>query len=162
MATNPIVEQIVQNVVTVIDAVTIANGYNQNLDAVRPTRQDLDDQGPASDGTVVVTHSDPEPDEEHSNAGNPERQAWSLGLTLIAYVIPSDADTTPIDTLINRVRADIEKALQVDPTRAGLAVWTRPAGSQKFIAEGGSATGVAVFADVLYRTPIDDPYTDAG
>ena len=162
MATNPIVEQIIQNVVTVVDGVTVANGYNQNLDAVRPLRLDLDDVGPAVNGKVVVVHDDPAVDEEHSNAGNPARQAWKLMVTLIAYVLPSDDSATAIDTLINRVRADLEKALQVDPTRGGLAVWTMPAGSQKFVLEGGGVTGVAVFADVLYRTPIGDPYTNAG
>ena len=162
MAENPIIEQILLDVVETVNGITTDNGYQQDLTAVRPTRLDLDDEGPGDDGTVVVVHSDPEPDAEHSNAGNPARQAWSLGLVLVAYVIPSDAAATPIDTLINRVRADIEKALQVDPTRGGLAVWTRPAGSQKFIQEGGATTGVAVFADVLYRTPANDPYANAG
>lgn len=159
---DPIIELIVQDMVGAVNAVTLAAGYNQDLTAVRPKRQDLTDEGPAGDGTVVITHADPEPDLEHSNAGFPERQAWRLNVTLVAYVIPSDDSTAALDTLINRVRADLERALLRDPTRGGLAVWTRPAGSQKFIAEGGSATGVAVFADVLYRTPIDDPYTSAG
>ena len=157
--TDPIVELIIQEVVTTVNGITVENEYNQDLSAVRPTRLDLDDEGPADDGTVVVMCADPEPDAEHSNAGNPARQAWRLALVLLAYVIPSDADTTPIDTLVNRVRADIEMALQADPTRGGLAITTDLAGSQKFVAEG--AAGVAVLADVVYRTPINDPYTQA-
>lgn len=155
-----IAEQILEEVVVTVNSITVANGYNQELRASRPTRLDLDKEAPADNGTVVVMCGDPEPDPEHSNAGYPQRQAWLLTLVLLAYVIPSDSDKTPIDTLISRVRADIEKALQVDPTRGGLAIWTRPAGSQKFIQEG--AAGVAVLAEVLYRTPINDPYTNAG
>ena len=160
--TEPIIEQILLDVVDTVNGITTGAGYQQTLTAVRPTRQDLDDEGPVDNGTVLVVFSDPEPDAEHSNAGNPARQAWMVQLVLVAYVIPSDASETPIDTLINRVRADIEKALQADHTRGGLANWTRPAGSLKFIQEGGAVSGVAVFADVLYRTPINDPYTHAG
>lgn len=160
-AANPIIEQIILDVVGTIDGITTDNGYQQDLNAVRPTRMDLDDEGPGTDGDVVVTFSDPDPADEHSAAGNPPRQGWTVQLTLIAYVIPSDASTAPLDTLINRVRADIEKALQVDHTRGGLAINTTPAGSQKFAVEGGSTTGVAVFADVTYRTPLNNPYTQA-
>lgn len=160
MAENPIIEQIILDVVSTIDGITTGNGYEQNLDAVRPTRQDLDDESPGTDGQVVVTFSDPEMNDEHSAAGNPPRQGWTVQLTLIAYVIPGDASTTPLDTLINRVRADIEKALQVDHTRGGLAINTKPAGSQKFVA-GVATSGVAVFADVDYRTSLADPYTQA-
>jgi hypothetical protein len=160
--TEPIIERILQNVKTVVDGITVVAGYNQDLDAVRPTKMDFDDGAPAVNGKVVILCDDPEPNVEKSNAGNPARQAWTLSLVLVAYVIPSDTSTTPIDTLINRVRADIEKALQADPYRGELAVDTSPAGSQKFVEEGGAACGVAVFVDVVYRTPINDPYTAAG
>jgi hypothetical protein len=154
---EPIIEQILANVATTVDGITVGAGYQQTLNAVRPTRLDLESNTIPNNGTVVVVCEDTQPGTV--NAGNPARQEWEIMVSCIAYVIASDAVTTPIDTLINRVRADIEKALQVDHTRGGLAINTMPAGSQTFIAPGGSTSGVAVFSTVTIRTRLTDPYT---
>ena len=155
---EPIVEQIAANVASTVAAVTVANGYHQDLTASRPTSSEWRDGRPQANGTVIIVQDDADENEEHSTAGNPGLKAWSQGFALVAYVIASEASTAAMDTAVNRVRADLEKALTIDRTRGNLAIDTIIRAAQHFAA-GPGATGTAVIVDVLYRTREDDPYT---
>lgn len=157
---TPIVEQIAADIQVSVNGVTLLNGFNQDLEAVRPTRVGFEDDSAPQDCRVVIIQEDPDEDEANSAEGNVGMKAWIQPFALVAFVISSDTVTTPIDTRINQVRADIEKKLMEDPNRDGLAIDTRIRSSGRF-SEGPGATGIVVMVDVLYRTPVDDPYRNA-
>ncbi len=155
---DPVVEHIAENVKAAINAVTIANGFNQDLTATRPTRLGFADGEGQKDLTVLVVQEDPDEDEESSTEGNPPALAWIQPFWLIAYVLDSDSSTDAIDTRKNRVRSDIEKKLAEDRTRGGNAWDTRIRAPESFVL-GPAASGIIVIVDVLYKTSEDDPYT---
>jgi len=157
---DPVLELIAENIKTEVAEITVANGFNQNLTPKRPTRSGWEDDEPATNGKVLIIQEDPDEDEENAAAGNNPMKAWVQPFTLVAFVIASDANSDPIDTLVNRVKADIEKKLCEDPTRGGNAWDTRIRAGGK-IYKDGQYSGWAVVVDVHYRTREDDPYTKA-
>ena len=164
-ATNPVVELITRDIVTKIDAITEDNGFNQDLNAVRPMRLGNDAGVSLVNGVVIVHQDDPDVSELDADKGAAGLKAWIQPYALECFVIQDDltpGDTgTPIDTLINRVKADIEKKLMEDHTRGGNAIETRLDGSMKFVDEGNATiTGIVVFVSVQYRVKLTDPYSE--
>lgn len=160
MPTNPVDELIAQNIVTAIGEITVANSYNYDLTAARPTRLGFDASTKHRDLTVLIVQDDADEDESKASEGNPPMLAWVQPFMLIAYVIESDASTDPIDQRINRVRADIIKKLMIDVTRGGYAHNTTFTGSRVFSLAPG-VTGVVLYIDIDYRVRSTDPYTQA-
>jgi len=156
---DPVVELIAVDIQEAVDAITVANGFNQDLSCVRPTRLGFEGDAAPVNGKVVLVSEDPDEDEENSGEGNAAIKAWTQPFVLIAFIIASDTSDTAIDTAINRARSDIEKKLMEDPTRGGNAWDTRIRAPARFN-EGPGATGIIVMVDVLYRTREGDPYTN--
>ena len=103
---TPVVENIALALFDLIDAITVANGFNQDLSAHRPKRIFMDDdlntdknafllQG---EGRVVVDAS--------------EVAHWVEGFVIQVLVIDSDDSTTAIDSRMNQISADIQKQLK--------------------------------------------------
>lgn len=106
----PIKENIAVNIKAAIDAITTDNGFNQDLTAVRPMRNDFKDVIPA-DGVVLI---------KQLNADKPDAQAystveWVQMYALMAIVLDGDDVETTIDTRLNQVEADIQKKIREDP-----------------------------------------------
>lgn len=151
--TTPIKESIALDIVAAVNTITVANGYNQDLTAVRPTRIDFSDITPG-DGKVLIVQSI-----EEEVEGMIGCKTWLQTFVLEAIVIDSDTETDSIDIRRNKVEADIRKKLRIDPKRSSNAMDTIMAGSVPFAGEKFS--GVAVVVEVMYRTDVDDPYTKA-
>ena len=153
---TPIVELIAEQIEALINTVTIANGYNQDLTAVRPKRihleGDLND-----DGTVFIEQED-----ATVEAASEDETMLRQAFTLEAIILDSDAATDAIDTRLNTVAADLIKCLFTGTnwTLGGYAdgLMLRDPAIEKFIG-GEQIAGVAVNIDVLYRFVSDDPYT---
>lgn len=143
---DPIVEKIAQNIEAAINLVTVANGFNQILTAVRSRRVDFSDVTP-SDGIVLLVMGGEEQPE-----GVIGCQEWIQGFELVCFVLDSDRSTDAIDIRKNKVRADLQKKLKADPSRGGLAIDTELAPSSQF--EDGIAVGIKVY----YRVDMYDPY----
>ncbi len=154
---DPVIEDIAVEIEAAINAITTVNGFNQDLNATRPTRLGFENGEGQKDLTVLIVQEDPDEDEESSTEGNPPAKAWVQPFWCIAYVIDSDNATTAIDTRKNRVRSDIEKKLREDPTRDQNAWDTRIRAPESFNL-GPGATGIIVIVDVLYKTSEDDPF----
>jgi hypothetical protein len=150
-----IIEQIAEAVAGVVDTVTVANGYSQDLSALRPRRNDWADIAPV-DGRVLVWQDDDEPLDASAITTTEFAQAFSL----ICMVLDGDAADTSIDTRLNAVKSDLRKAFAADHTLGGLALDVVPGGSSKFD-DGQGFTGITVTFVVRYRTAEDDPYTQA-
>jgi hypothetical protein len=150
--TVPLIETIAVEIAARINEITVANGFNQTLVAVRPKRNDFKDE-PAVNGKVLIWQgSEARPEAEAIGC-----EEWLQQFLLIAIVKDSDAATTSIDTRINQVRADIEKKLKADHTRGGNAIDTSFLGSYKFD-DGEGFSGIVVDAIVHYRTQYLNPY----
>jgi len=153
--TVPIKENIAVNIKAAIDAITTVNGFNQDLTAVRPMRNDFKDVIPA-DGVVLI---------KQLNADKPEAQAystveWVQMYALMAIVLDGDDVTTTIDTRLNQVEADIQKKMREDPKRGANAIDTILLPSVEFY-DGKKFTGISVNIAVKYRVKEDNPYTKA-
>ena len=83
---------------------------------------------------------------------------WVQPFAVDCYVKPSDASTTPVDTAVNEIRAQVEKKLREDPTCGGLALDLRIAEPEGFVAANGAFEGVRVVFSAAYRTREDDAY----
>jgi hypothetical protein len=153
MAT-PIVELIAVELVALINGVTIAAGFNQDLTAVRPKRLHLEGDL-NNDNTVIVEQED-----AAVEAASEDETMLRQGFTLQALVIDSDTATAPLDQRLNKVAADIIKKLfwAANWTLGGYADGIVLRGTEKFIADPQVA-GIAINIDVLFRIVSDDPYS---
>jgi len=150
---TPIVEQIAVKIESLVNAITVAAGFNQTLTAVRPKRIHLESDI-NTDLSVIIEAEDAAIEEASTTS-----IIWRQGFTLQALVIDSDDATTAIDTRLNAVRGDIEKKL-MDPENYKLdglgEIMLKSA--EKFIADPQVA-GIAVNIDVLYEVAAGDPYS---
>jgi len=151
----PIVEQIAQAILAALDVLKAAGTLS---DAKRPLRTGIPVN--PKDKLAVLYQDDPEEDAEQGSEGRGpvDRQSWIQPFMIDCYVRPSDTSTTAVDTTINMLRADVEKAMRLTPTWGGLAIDTRIRAPEGFLTGDESAEGVRVNIDVLYRTDEDDPY----
>ena len=149
----PIKELITLDIEAAINAITVANGFNQNLTAVRPRRNDFSDVSPV-DGIVLIKQADEEKADNPANG----TEEWYQPYALMAIVLDSDTATESIDTLLNTVAADIVKKLKEDPYRDSNAIDTITLPATEFN-DGQGFSGVAVGVAVQYRTQENDPYT---
>ena len=153
---DPIVEQIAADVLTTVQTVTTGNGYNYTVSAKRMPSQ-AETIGPADLG-VILYQGDPakKTDSEPQN-----RYDWMQPFFLACYVSIKEDDVTEpaIETKVNRVRADIEKALMVDRNRSTLAIDTIIGEPVAFDTGIDGMDGIVVRIDVWYRVDQDDPYT---
>ena len=150
---TPRIEYIAVNIAAAINAITVANEFNQTLVAVRPKRIDFSDVVPKN-GRVLIAQIDQSPPADQAI----QTQEYLQEFLCAAIVKDSDTAVTSIDTRLNQVAADIEKKLKEDRTRGGYALNTVMAGSTKFD-DGEAFTGIAVLVRVHYRTAWGDPYT---
>ena len=150
--TTPIIENIAVDVASAVDAITTGNGFNQNLVAVRPKRQDWKDVTPV-DGNVLIVQGDSE--KVYLGSGI---ISWRQRFELNAIVLDDDDAATSIDTRLNQVRSDIEKkfaeANLITNANEGLYL----EGAAKFANDVGHS-GITVFIDIQYRVKENDPYT---
>lgn len=87
-------------------------------------------------------------------------KSWTQPFQVDAYIKPSDLDTTPVDTAINTLKADIEAILRSDPTCGGYAQDLEIQSPEAFML-GEGYEGLHVQFIVHYRTLEDDPYAMA-
>jgi hypothetical protein len=157
---NPIIEQIALKIKEAIDAVTIANGFNQDLTAVRPKRLHLESDLNA-DNTVFIRQEAAEASDSQLTT---ETITWIQGFVLTALAIDSDSASDSIDTRLNKIAADIQKQLLSAGynTLGGLAdgVLFRATEAAAYLF-GQNYAGIDITIDVLYTTDYADPYSQS-
>lgn len=153
----PVIETIAVAILADINAITVANGFNQTLVATRLKRLMYLDEAWA-DLSVIVVQDDEQPGEPMVGAYNVREVSQSF--SIMAIVINSDKAVAVIDTRTNQVDADIKKKLIEDTTRGGYAIDTTLMASERFTFNE-SFTGIIVNIEVKYRIKSDDPYTQA-
>jgi hypothetical protein len=156
----PVVDRIARVIESRIDGVTIANGYSQTLVAARQTK--AGEVTPA-DGTVIIVQMDAS-DEPLLENGNPPMVTWRQQFAINIYVRPSDADSTPIDALVNLAVSDVIRAVctpaawyQFADSDGYTAINAEWGSKQNFNAENGTLEGATLPLTVEYRTSETDP-----
>jgi len=145
--TEPIIENISANIATTLAGVTVANGYHQTLTVKRSRRSDFEDIAENTYTAILIQ------EEETDRQGPYGLRDQAMNYSIAVLVLDDDRTTDAIDTLKNRVRSDIEKALRVDPTRGGYAIDTVLKPPVNF------THGIAVQIEVWYRTNANNPYS---
>ncbi|MDA8376374.1 MAG: hypothetical protein M0Z50_04730 [Planctomycetia bacterium] len=152
MASNtPILEQIILDIVSNLAQVTAANGYQNNVTAVRPNPG----LGNALvDGLAIVSLGTATSEDPPNMA-----QQWRQEILIDCCVMQSESSTTTIDTRRITMIADIAKALLATYTRGGLAIDTVQTqilfSPIDYDAHIGFVTGVF---EVVYRTVYGNGY----
>ena len=149
---DPIVEQIADNIKDTIALITTDNKFNQTLTARRPSRSDC--QTPWNDLDALINQAEAE-----SLTPGSGTVRWRQFFLIVVLLRDSDTDTNPIDTRRNQIRADIEKKLAEDLSRGNLANDTEFHEATPFDGDQGGLGGIAVKISVDYSTMEDDPYT---
>lgn len=148
---EPIVEQICSNVLSTLQGITVANGYQYDLIVEREARR-----GNQPRHLLVVLHQlDPQEVEDEVTL----KHGWIQPFMLDVFISIPESDSTAPDLVLNRITADIHKALMVDRYRGGLALETMIRGWQAFATLEGDLEGREVRFDVQYRHAYTNPYT---
>lgn len=150
---TPVIETIATNLVALINGITVANGFNQTLTAVRPKRIHLEGDLNADNAVII------EQEDGRVGIDANETTVWLQGFTLQALAIDSDDATEAIDTRLNKIAADIIKKLYTgsNSTLGGLADGIFLKGTERFIADPQMA-GIAVNIDVQFPFDTANPY----
>ncbi len=147
---DPIITQIGANFLLTLQGVTVANGYNQTIAPQWATRLG----NSPLDLTVWVHKGDPIQEESSSPC---QYMQWLQPYALECHVVNSDSGGSVFQR-IERLEADITKALMADVSRGGLARDTIPESPQIFRDIKGVTSGVLLMYDVRYVHLYSDPY----
>lgn len=164
MTVYPVVERTAQVIVSRLAAITVSNGYHQNVaGVVRWTRfpQDSPD-----DKTLWLLQGDRIRNDQEADKGSNFVVSWDQTWLIVCFISPSDKDTTPQDQLMNWLLADVQKALTNDPSWyqfADTSGHTSIYAEMREASVARSLEGASVTMELMtrYRTYENDPYTAA-
>lgn len=148
-------ESILANIKTVLQTVTIGNGYDNTLASVQRWRQSGNN---LINVPCVIINAGPE---DKQDEPNPYKTC--LLTVYLDLWNRQDADSTAdTDTILNSIYGDIEKALMVDITRGGYAIDTNVRSAAPFeTVEGQPHAGLTIEIEIQYQHLISDPETAA-
>ncbi len=150
----PVIELIAQNVLTTVQGIKTAAGFNYDLTAQRHSKKG--DRVRHLNGIILQEARREVTDKKVYNTNE-----WWLPFGIGFYVIPAEDDLTPIDTYANLIMADVEKAIMTDRYRGNNAISTKVL-PEALIVEGGLEYDLVVInVEVHYRTSEVDPYVNA-
>ena len=166
---EPIVEQIAEAIEARLLTITTANGYQVSVAGVlRPTQLGID-AVTARHLMVAMAQLDARLDDlkAHPLDATPDGRPlvhWIQPWSIACFIQTSENATDAADTLLNRLRCSVEKALMVDigwgPTpTTPLAYETNIVGVDLFRITAGGFVGASVIVEVSYFTIETDPYT---
>jgi len=103
---TPVIEQIALALVDLINGITTANGYNQDLVAYRPKRINLQDDVNTDKNTFISQG------EGRVLVDANEVAHWVEEFVIQVLVIDSDDATAAIDSRMNQIAADLQKQIK--------------------------------------------------
>jgi len=144
-------EQIVDNIISTIEGVTVSAGYNQTL--IYVTRQETKIFGNNSWPCAMVRIEADDVDDTVTVGYYHHR----MTVDVLAYT----ADNVDPQQALSYLAGDIHKAMLVDYTRGSLVIDTRVDNiDYDYAEEGEDPTGtVTISFNVHYRTLVEDPFS---
>lgn len=163
----PVAEKIAAELVTRLEAITTANGYEFDAESVtRPRR--IDRNFTPRNYSIVVDQVGESEQEGMSYPGNPPAIAYELVLNVYGFVRESDSATTSPSITENQMVAAIKKAVAKNSSwhTFGGNAFDASFGPVEIFEEGDSLpftvtdhNGAVVPVLVYYRVSELDPYT---
>lgn len=152
----PISERISLSVLAALQSVRPSNGYVNTLHVTR-YRQHGDYGDLPLDRRTIIFEEDPE---QITDGVDLDALYWNQEYAVVIYIVqtPEQAKAVNIDTEINLVRAEAEKAVMADYQRGGLAINTYIRAPQHFAEAAGAREGITVRFAVQYHTQLDNPF----
>lgn len=145
-------ERIVKNIVTSLQGITVANGYDNTVLSVQRLKQS---GNPAIDVPLILVAEGP----ENASAG-PNPLTNKVLEVSIGIVTRQDEAVDPrsADEMMNSLRGDVEKAMVSNYTRGGLAIDTMATGGTRIgVQEGEPELGIEMLFEIHYRHARTDP-----
>ncbi|MDD5450197.1 MAG: hypothetical protein PHO42_06370 [Candidatus Omnitrophica bacterium] len=144
-------ENIIANLKTTLEAITQANGYNNDIASVQRWMQ----RGNILKSVPCIVISAGQEDKKPEP--NP-LMTCRLSVYLELYLRQNETDQTPTDSLINSLLGDIEKALMLDYTRGSFALDTNIRAIMPFETQEGQANaGAVIEIEILYQHQQNNP-----
>jgi hypothetical protein len=144
-------ENILENLKTTLESISIASGYHNDIASVQRWRQSGNSLVAVP---CIVINAGPE---EKEPAPNPFTTC-KLTVYLDAWIRQAQDDPQSTDTLLNSLLGDIEKALMLDYTRGGYAKDTNIKSNVLFeTLEGQPQAGIIVELEIIYQHRQNDP-----
>lgn len=145
-------ELILQNIETVLQSITIANGYSNAFTAATVQRWNVNSQPSTARPFLVVSAG-----QESITEGPGTYYSAKLSVIIDVFSCQLSDDPQPTDAILNSLIADINKALLADITRGGIAIRTVPQDVTPFVAvDDQSQFGVTIQYEIHYRYTIDN------
>jgi hypothetical protein len=123
MATVSILDEIIDNLKATCEGITIANGYNQNVKLVKTGNFQLPDQFRASELPAIQIIDDESAKEEYD-----VDSTKAILSIIVEGIIRRSSRSQDVQEDRRKLQRDIEKALMVDESRGGYAVFTKARG----------------------------------
>ena len=144
-------ENILAELKTTLEAITVAHGYANTIASVQRWNQR---GNPLALVPCIVVNSG---QEEKKPEPNPQATC-KFTIYLDVWYRQDDDETRPSDQIISSLLADVEKALMVDPTRGGNAEDTNILNNTPFeTLEGQPSFGIIVELEIIYKHKLTDP-----
>lgn len=160
---NPLIEQIVLQIIDTLGDITTGNGYNQTVGTIhRPKTLQARTQATYASFDMAVTLGESTGNDEYNYAGNPPVIGLTQEIMLDMIYRPSKAASDAIDTVLARFEADVRRTLMQDPQINSLAC-DSDMDEPDFWANADDGTvGATVTLMVHYRIAENDPYQVPG
>lgn len=162
MAVNGIPEAIAEELISRLEAVTLANGYSFNVASVERVNRDGHDWTPKNN-TLVVVQREQQRNEAHDYPGNPPAIAYELPFAIHCFVVQSDFSGLSDAMLVNRMAANVQKAIAEGSTSwhtfGGNAYNAMFGTITPFVSDQGDHAGCTIELTVQYRVSELDPFT---
>ena len=143
-------ESIMQNILTAVQGITVAAGYNNTVTAERWKRQG----NPLAAVPYVVVYAGPE---DKSPGPDPQTTCEFTVILDVWMQLDDDSATLP-DAALSSLILDIEKAVMADHTRGGYAEDTQIINNVPFESvEGHSYFGTIITLQITYKHKTTDP-----
>jgi hypothetical protein len=151
--TKSVRERILEDVVSTLQGITLANGYHVDMGSVQ--RYDTRGFRAKAMPTCIVQAGEQEPKDGPMPMTTKEMTVW------IHALIRRDEDSaTTVDEDLETLLLDIETAMMQDRTRGGIAIHTEPADAaplDHMDKAGAVYPGMAIGFRITYRHHFQDP-----
>ncbi len=146
-------ENILANLKTTLEGLTIANGYNFDFASSTVQRWSMHGNSTTELPMIVISPGD--------QSQRPRANALSecdMEVLLPAFFKHNPTDSVATDTYMNRLEGDIKKIVMVDEQRGGNALSTQVTGSSPFESEEEQRyAGIVIELLIQYRHRTSDP-----
>lgn len=150
-------ERIIKHVQATLETVTVENGYSNTLRSVQRFRQQGQVLAVMPVAVLMESGDDTDLNGPQVGSGSLISRTLTMAVVLIQQQ-DTDTDARSASELMNSLIADVQKAMQVDYSRGGLAINTEEAGIGEMDVEEGQPELVQTIGyRIRYRHQRTDP-----